>query len=44
VFADFIKTSERTVFWNDARHANDDPFKDMSDGFFSASWDLKVGG
>ena len=39
---EYFKTSERTVFWDDALKANVDPFQDMPGGFFAASWDLKV--
>ena len=39
---EYFKTSERTVFWDDALKANVDPFQDMPNGFFAAEWDLKV--
>jgi hypothetical protein len=42
VLADFLKTSERTVFWDDARNANIDPFLETESGFFAAEWDTKV--
>ena len=42
VVQEFLKTSERTVFWDDALKANVDPFQDMPNGFFATEWDLKV--
>ena len=42
VVLEYLKTSERTVFWDDAMKANIDPFQDMPNGFFAADWDLKV--
>lgn len=43
VLADTFKTSERTVFWDDERGANVDPFANLEGGFFAADWALKVG-
>jgi hypothetical protein len=43
VFAEYFKTSERTLFWDDNRHGNIDPFRDMPGGYFAAHWDMKVG-
>lgn len=43
VLADTFKTSERTIFWDDERGANVDPFANLEGGFFAADWDLKVG-
>ena len=43
VLSDVFKTSERTVFWDDERGANVDPFANLEGGFFAADWALKVG-
>ncbi|KAF9245782.1 hypothetical protein BU15DRAFT_70853 [Melanogaster broomeanus] len=42
VLADTFKASERTVFWDDERKANVDPFATLEGGFFAADWDLKL--
>ena len=42
VVQDYLKTSERTVFWDDALRVNVDPFQGTPNGFFAAEWDLKV--
>lgn len=42
VLAEYFKSSERTVFWNDELKANVDPFQGMETGFFAADWDFKV--
>ncbi len=42
VLADYFKTSERTVFWDDTLRRNVDPLHDLQGTFFEASWDLKV--
>ncbi|KAH9944232.1 uncharacterized protein BXZ73DRAFT_87172 [Epithele typhae] len=42
VVQEYLKTSERTVFWDDASRQNSDPFQDMPNGFFAAEWDLKL--
>ncbi|TFK94374.1 hypothetical protein K466DRAFT_642164 [Polyporus arcularius HHB13444] len=42
VLQEYFKTTERTVFWDDALRANVDPFQDMPNGFFAADWDLKL--
>ncbi|THH13589.1 hypothetical protein EW146_g6651 [Bondarzewia mesenterica] len=42
VLADYFKSSERTVFWDDTLKANVDPFQGFGGGFFAAHWDLKV--
>lgn len=42
VLAEYFKSTERTVFWDDERKANIDPFQEMETGFFTADWDLKV--
>lgn len=43
VLSDTFKTSERTIFWDDKRGANVDPFANLEGGFFAADWILKVG-
>ncbi|KAG7452329.1 uncharacterized protein BT62DRAFT_1071479 [Guyanagaster necrorhizus] len=42
VLAEFFKTSERTVFWNEDLQRNVDPLTGLEGGFFAASWDLKL--
>jgi hypothetical protein len=42
VLVDYIKSSERTVFWDDDLGGNVDPFKGIDGGFFAADWDTKV--
>ncbi|KZT30830.1 hypothetical protein NEOLEDRAFT_1174197 [Neolentinus lepideus HHB14362 ss-1] len=42
ILLDFLKSSERTVFWNDDLKANIDPFQGLEGGFFTADWDLKL--
>ncbi|TFK56661.1 hypothetical protein OE88DRAFT_1803335 [Heliocybe sulcata] len=42
ILSDFLKSSERTVFWNDELKANVDPFQGLEGGFFVADWDLKL--
>jgi hypothetical protein len=42
VLAEYLKTSERTIFWDENMNANIDPFAGLPGGFFSADWDLKV--
>ena len=39
---EYFKTSERSVFWDDALKANVDPFQEVEGSFFAASWDTKV--
>jgi hypothetical protein len=43
VLAEYSRSSERTVFWDDDFGVNVDPFKDLDGGFFAADWDIKVG-
>jgi hypothetical protein len=43
--AEFLKTPERTAFWDDDIRANVDPFvsyEEAKGGLWSASWDFKV--
>lgn len=42
VFADYMKTTERSVFWDDEQKKNINPFRTMEEGIFTASWDMKV--
>ena len=41
---EYLRTADRSIFWDEELKANLNPFQDMSDGFFAASWDLKVCG
>lgn len=43
VLSEYLKSNERTIFWDDNIKANVDPFEGMECGFFAADWDLKVG-
>ncbi|KAF8203824.1 hypothetical protein BJ912DRAFT_919838 [Pholiota molesta] len=42
VLAEYLKTSERTIFWNEDLKANVDPFEGLEGGFFATSWDFKL--
>jgi len=42
VLADYTKTPERTVFWDEDLNANVDPLANVEGGIFAADWDLKV--
>ncbi|KAG6837692.1 hypothetical protein H0H93_004968, partial [Arthromyces matolae] len=42
VLAEYFKTSERTIFWNEDLRRNVDPFESLEGGFFTASWDFKL--
>ncbi|OCH94673.1 hypothetical protein OBBRIDRAFT_788928 [Obba rivulosa] len=42
VLQEYFKSSERTVFWDDDKKMNVDPFLGMENGFFAADWDLKL--
>ena len=42
LLAEYCKTSERTVFWNDDLKLNVDPFLRMEGNFFMQDWDFKV--
>lgn len=42
VLAEYFKTSERTIFWNEDLRKNVDPFPSLEGGFFTADWDFKV--
>ena len=41
VLAEYSKSTERTVFWDEDLGTNVDPFK-VDGGFFAADWDTKV--
>ncbi|KAF9486290.1 hypothetical protein BDN70DRAFT_869765 [Pholiota conissans] len=42
VLAEYLKTSERTIFWDENLKANVDPFEGLEGGFFNTSWDFKL--
>ena len=42
ILQEFLKTNERTVFWDDDRKVNLDPFHELEGGFWGAGWDLRV--
>ncbi|KAF8807826.1 hypothetical protein BYT27DRAFT_7189920 [Phlegmacium glaucopus] len=42
VLSEYFKTSERTIFWDDERKANLDPFEGLEGGFFATDWDFKL--
>lgn len=42
VLSEYFKTSERTIFWDDERKVNVDPFDGLEGGFFATDWDFKV--
>jgi hypothetical protein len=42
VLGEFLKTPERTIFWDDKLNANVDPFIASGGGFFTMGWDFKV--
>ncbi|KAF9814526.1 hypothetical protein IEO21_05077 [Rhodonia placenta] len=42
IMHDYFKTTERTVFWDENLKVNVDPFSEMQNGFFAASWDFKL--
>ncbi|KZT75020.1 hypothetical protein DAEQUDRAFT_720229 [Daedalea quercina L-15889] len=42
VMLEYLKTSERSIFWDEELKANLNPFLEMQDGFFAASWDFKL--
>ena len=45
VLVEFLKTPERTAFWNDEIRANVDPFvfyEEAKGGLWTAPWDFKV--
>ncbi|KAJ3516091.1 hypothetical protein NLJ89_g1340 [Agrocybe chaxingu] len=42
VLAEYCKSSERTIFWNEDLKANIDPFEGLEGGFFTTDWDFKA--
>jgi len=42
VLSEYIKSPERTIFWDDDLNMNVDPFEGLEGGFFAANWDFKV--
>ncbi|KAJ6621174.1 hypothetical protein B0H10DRAFT_2163282 [Mycena sp. CBHHK59/15] len=42
VLSEYLKSSERTIFWDDQRKMNMDPFEGLEGGFFTADWDFKL--
>jgi hypothetical protein len=42
VLSEYLKSSERTIFWDDELKMNKDPFENLEGGFFTADWDFKV--
>lgn len=42
VLFEYLKTQERTIFWNDQLNANVDPFEGLDGGFFTTDWNFKV--
>lgn len=42
IFSDYMKTTERSVFWDDEQKKNINPFRTMEEGLFTTSWDMKV--
>src|ERR1700761_1843417 len=42
VLSEYLKSSERTIFWDDELKVNKDPFEGLEGGFFTADWDFKV--
>ncbi|KAJ6520003.1 hypothetical protein C8R45DRAFT_953541 [Mycena sanguinolenta] len=42
VLSDYLKSSERTIFWDEESKQNKDPFEGLEGGFFTADWDFKL--
>lgn len=42
VLQEFMKSSERTAFWNEDLRVNVDPLEGIEGGFWGADWDVKV--
>ncbi|KAF8167635.1 hypothetical protein B0H34DRAFT_682568 [Crassisporium funariophilum] len=42
VLSEYFKSSERTIFWDEERKANLDPFEGLEGGFFATNWDFKL--
>ncbi|KAJ7040427.1 hypothetical protein C8F04DRAFT_1083534 [Mycena alexandri] len=42
VLSEYLKSSERTVWWDDETQTNKNPFDQLEGGFFTAEWDFKL--
>ncbi|KAJ7161397.1 hypothetical protein C8R43DRAFT_992731 [Mycena crocata] len=42
VLSEYLKSSERTIFWDEQLNMNKDPFEGLEGGFFTADWDFKL--
>ncbi|THH11607.1 hypothetical protein EW145_g527 [Phellinidium pouzarii] len=42
VLQEYMKSSERTVFWNEELGMNEDPLQKVEGGIWGANWDLKM--
>ncbi|KAK7064079.1 peptidase family M3-domain-containing protein [Favolaschia claudopus] len=42
VLADYLKTPERTIYWDDDLRINKDPFEGLEGGFWTTNWDFKL--
>ena len=42
ILQEFLKTNERSVFWDEALKVNVDPLHELPGGFWGAGWDLRV--
>ncbi|KAL0951534.1 hypothetical protein HGRIS_008218 [Hohenbuehelia grisea] len=42
IMAEYLKSSERTIFWDEDLNMNVDPFQDQEGGFFGGDWDFKL--
>ncbi|KAJ7751300.1 hypothetical protein DFH07DRAFT_826810 [Mycena maculata] len=42
VLSEYLKSSERTIYWDEQLKMNKDPFDGLEGGFFTADWDFKL--
>ncbi|KAJ7925964.1 hypothetical protein B0H13DRAFT_1974060 [Mycena leptocephala] len=42
VLSEYLKSPERTIFWDSETNKNKDPFEGLEGGFFTANWDFKL--
>lgn len=42
VLSEYLKTTERTVFWDETLLKNVDPFESLETGFWASNWGFKV--
>ncbi|KAJ7631142.1 hypothetical protein FB45DRAFT_917623 [Roridomyces roridus] len=42
VLEEYLKTNERTIYWDDDKNVNVSPFQGLEGGFFTADWDFKL--